>query len=245
VDTRQHLELVAARKQGASSEHFGEQDADGKDVASRIDLGADHLLGRHVTELSLELTRVGAPIERDTANDAEVCELDLAHATDEDVAGRNVAVHEAERPAMFVGRQVRVREPAEHVAGDENRERYRKARSFAGNVAEQARERYAVHVLHGHEELALALAEIDHLDDVRVLKPGTDASLVDEHGDEALVLREVRQNALDGEALGKAVGPRAAPHEHLRHATETEPLPEDVRPEPERCGSWLHHDSEV
>src|SRR5690606_26877308 len=106
------------------------------------------------------------------------------------------------------------------------------ALALARDVAEQAGEREPVHVLHGHEQLALALAEVDDLDDVRMLQGRADPSLVDEHRDEARVLRELGQNALDREALREAVRPRPASHENFRHASETEALSEYVRAEP-------------
>jgi hypothetical protein len=50
--------------------------------------------------------------------------------------------------------------------------------------ADEARARRPVDVLHRHVELAVLLAEVEHLHDVRVAQARADARLVDEHRDE-------------------------------------------------------------
>ena len=45
----------------------------------------------------------------------------------------------------------------------------------------------AVHVLHGDEVLLVELAEVEDLDDVRMVEPRRDARLVEEHLDERVV----------------------------------------------------------
>jgi hypothetical protein len=76
------------------------------------------------------------------------------------------------------------------------------------------------------------LAEIDHLHDVGVRQRGADAGLVAEHLEEPGVERELRQDALDGEALLEAVRAGAAPDVHLGHPPVAEPLAELVGAEP-------------
>ena len=61
-----------------------------------------------------------------------------------------------------------------------------------GGGADEARARRAVDVLHRHVELAVLLAEVEHLHDVRVAEPRAHARLVDEHRDEVGVARELR-----------------------------------------------------
>ncbi len=113
ADAQQDVELLAAAEEGAQDEHLGQHDAKGEDVAPRVELAAEHLLGRHVAELALELPGVGAALDLRRARDAEVGQLDRARAVDEDVAGRHVAVHQRQRLALVVARRVRVLEGAQ------------------------------------------------------------------------------------------------------------------------------------
>ena len=62
-------------KSGPQDEHLGQHDAEREDVAPRVELAPDDLLGRHVAELALELSGVGAALDLRGARDAEVGEL--------------------------------------------------------------------------------------------------------------------------------------------------------------------------
>ena len=97
ADAHQDVELLAAAEERPQDEHLGEHDAEREEIAPRVELAPDDLLGRHVPELAFELPGVGAPLDLGRARDAEVGELHRARAIDEHVARRHVAVHERER----------------------------------------------------------------------------------------------------------------------------------------------------
>ncbi len=196
--------------------------------AAAIDRAAHRLLGRHVADLALELTGIRAAIDERRQKNSEVAELHFAGATDEHVAGRHVAMHDAERAPLLVVRTVSEVERAQHFVRDEQRDRYRKAAARGGYRTKQARERHAVHVLECHEHFAIALAEVHHLNDVRMRQSGTDPRLVAEHRYEARVACELWQDALDGKALVEAVRTGTRRNENLRHSTESEPFAEEV-----------------
>ncbi len=221
---RQDVELVSARKQRPAEQHLGEHDADGEQIAARVELAADHLLRRHVAHLAFELSGIRPAVDEARAHDAEVGELHLPRAADENVARRYVAVHDAKRPSELVQRLVREGQRAQHLVRDEQGTRQRKSLAARRHGAEQLGAGDAIDILHGHEQVAVALAEIDDLDDVRVGQRSTDTRLVAEHLHEARVLRELRQDELDREALVEAVRTRACGHVDLGHAARTETL---------------------
>ena len=96
---------------------------------------------------------------------------------------------------------------------------------------EHAGERLSVHELHGEEGLAVYLPEVEDLRDVAVAESHRDLRLVDEHRDELFVLRDVRQDPLDGDELFEATRPRRPREEDLAHAALAETPHERVAPE--------------
>ena len=187
ADPHQDVELFAPAEERPQHDHLREHDADREEIAPSVELPPDHLLGRHVPELSLELTRVGAPLDLRRARDAEVGELHRARAIDEHVAGRHVAVNEGQRAPVVVARRVRVLEAAEHGECDVETDVERDVFAAGRSGADEPRARRAVDVLHRHVELAVLLPEVEHLDDVRMPEARANPGLVDEHGDEVRV----------------------------------------------------------
>ena len=231
VDVGQDLELVLSGEQRTREQHLCQNDADRKQIAARIDFRAHHLLGGHVADLALELPGIGTAVDELAAHDAEITELDLTRAAKQHVARRHVAMHDTERPPVLVMSIVREGEAAQHLVGDVQGDAARKSLAARGNRAQKACQRHAVHELHGHEELAMALAEIDHLDDVRVAERGANPRFVAEHGHEARVACELGQDALDGEALGEPAWAGAMRDIDLCHAPEPKPVAKQIGPE--------------
>ncbi len=220
-------------KSGRSDDHLGEHDAEREQIAPRVELAPDDLLGRHVAELAFELPGVRPPLELGGARDAEVGELHRAGAIDEHVAGRDVAVHERQRLAVLVARGVRVLEPAEDAERDVERHVERDVLAARGGCADQPRARRAVDVLHGHVELAVLLAEVEDLTRcsgarARAVTRASSTNIATKSG----IARELRKDALDRDLLLEAVRPRASCEVHLRHPARGEPFDELVRPEP-------------
>ena len=86
----------------------------------------------------------------------------------------------------------------------------------------------AVDVLHRDVVALLDPAEVEDLDDVRVGEAGHHLGLVHEHVQELLVLREVRQDALDRDDLLEALDAGALGLEDLGHAADRHPVDELV-----------------
>jgi len=68
-------------------------------------------------------------------------------------------------------------------------------------LAQQREQRDAVEVLHHDVELAVSLAELVDLTDIRVRQPRGEARLGDQHLAEPLIVREVREDPFDDEQL--------------------------------------------
>ena len=139
---------------------------------------------------------------------------------------------------VFVARGVGVLERAQDGERDVQAHVERQLLALRGGGADEARARRAVDVLHRHVELAVLLAEVEHLDDVRVAEAGADARLVDEHRDEVRVAGELRQDALDRDDLLEAVRPGAPRQVDLRHPARRDPL-EAARTGPGASGAGM------
>ncbi len=90
--------MVAAKRPHAS-DHLIEDDPERPDVAAPIHWLAPHLLRRHVGRRPHERSGAGGRVLPTHLGDAEVEDLHLAASGDHDVAGLDVAVHDA----RFVG----------------------------------------------------------------------------------------------------------------------------------------------
>jgi hypothetical protein len=157
--------------------------------------------------------------------DPEVEQLGDAVERHHDVRRRDVAVDDPERAALGVGGVVRVLEPVgdrgDHPGGE--RERHALLAALVEHRQDPL-EIDPVHVLHRDEEVVAHLAEVVDRGDVRVVEPGAQPRLVEEHLHERHVAREVRKDPLDHALLGEAVRPRLARDEHVRHAARGEVL---------------------
>ena len=96
-------------------------------------------------------------------------------------------MHKPERLPRLVACGVRVGEPAQHLAGDEQRGREIDATGAGLDGSEQLGAVDAVDVLHRHVELAVRVTEIDDLDEIRMREPGVDARFVTEHREQARI----------------------------------------------------------
>src|SRR5262249_49422532 len=90
--------------------------------------------------------------------------------------------------------------------------------------AQEAERVHAVDVLERDVILPVDFAELEDLDDLRVLQRALQLGLVDEHGQELGIGREVRQDSLDDEDLLEAVRAALAGAEDLGHAADGEAL---------------------
>ncbi len=145
-----------------ADEELVQDDAGRKHVAAPVDAAAGDLLGRHVRRRAhhgagLGLFRIGAVIGH--ARDAEVRELDSRLAVEHHVGRLDVAVDDA--------RLVRELQRVEQLAHDAHR--LLKLEALVG--VEEVLELLALDELHDDVGDVALLAEVVHLDDVRMVQP--------------------------------------------------------------------------
>ena len=166
--------------EGTSREAFPEDDAQGVEVAPAVDLLSAGLLGRHVPELALE--NAGLLVDEPRARDPEVGDLHGALEREEDVLRGDVAVDDVERGAALVALLVGVVKALRGLRDDPCARPSRKPRRGMFRSAHQLAEVAALDPLHGEDVPVLTLVrELVDLDDVRVVQPGRELGLVDEH----------------------------------------------------------------
>ena len=205
---QQHVEIVGGGEQPPAHDHLGQHDADGEQIAAGVEHVAHHLLGRHVAVFALQRAGLGLRFALLGVGDAEVAQLHVAPAGDEHVRGRDVPVDQAHGPALGVAGVVGVVQGVQHLHGDEHGDGQGQPHLLAGGRAQQRQGVEAVDELEGDEVLALHLAEVDDLDDLRVDELRGQLRLVDEHRDEVLVRRQVRQDPLDDQRASRSRGRR-------------------------------------
>jgi len=100
--------------------------------------------------------------------------------------------------AMLVGEAVRSAETLQRIDEHATHERLWKPLPFLGRSTEKGAEVIALDVLH-HEEVPVArtVTDVERGHDVHVTDPGGEACLVEEHGNELLLVRQVRMQDLD------------------------------------------------
>jgi hypothetical protein len=129
---------------------------------------------------------------------------------------RHVAVDDAQRRAVHLA-LVRVVEALPGFDDDVDRLRDGQRLALASANVEHALEVLSLDVLHRDVEELIDLVEVEDLHDVRVVQVRGDLGLVLEHRDEALLLSEVREDALDDDRLCEAFGTDGLGAEDLRH----------------------------
>ena len=130
--------------------------------------------------------------------------------------------------AVRVGQLVGVREALADLEGDVDGGLDREVAPALLDVLDDRLEVRAVDELHDDEERVVADADVEDLDAVRVRELRREARLVEEHRDELLLRRQVRQDALDGDLLPEALEPFALGAEHFGHAARFELLDDAV-----------------
>ena len=209
--------LAAPGEQRPPGDELVEHDAGAPHVGATVDRFAARLLGRHVRELALDDALVLGDVARPC--DAEVDDLHRAVPRHQHVLRRDVAVDDLQRIAELVGLLVRVVEALAELLHDVRGQAVRDAAALLGAVLQQAEQVEALDVLHRQEVGVADRAEVEHLDDVRVVEAERDLGLVDEHRDELPALGVGRVDLLDDQRLGEALRDGRAREEHLGHAS--------------------------
>jgi hypothetical protein len=131
-----------------------------------------------------------------------------------DASWRGIASHDRPRSRSVLRPQIRL--PS----------RYRLA--LVAAAVEDGAQIAAVNVLEGDVVRLLDHAEVEDLGDVRVVQLNRDLRLVDEHLDELFVLRDVRQDALDGNQALEALYAVGFGTKYLGHPPDVDPLEQEV-----------------
>ena len=216
------------------AEQLVQDDAEREDIGAPVERLAAELLGRHVRDLALERSGAGRARAVGRFGDAEVDHLRGAVAVDEDVVGRDVAVDQAERLSVAVAQIVRVLQTGRGLRDDLQDLREREQLVQLGRALGDAAQVRAVDELHRDEVVPVRLAQIENRDDVRMVELRSEPRFVQEHVDELLVARQVREDPLEADLLLEARGACLPGEVDLRHSAGGDQLDELVLPE--RCG---------
>ena len=115
------------------------------------------------------------------ARDAEVDQLHRALERDQDVLRRDVAVHDAQRPAVAVGERVRVAEPARRLGDDVAASAGLGGRRSRAALRSTADSGLPCTSSIDEEVLLAVVADLDDAHDVRVIEQRREPRLVEEH----------------------------------------------------------------
>ena len=224
------LDVVAATEQPLEREGLPHHAAEREDVAPAIARCAPQLLRRHVAELALDPgLRAGHGL--DGLRDAEIDELHGAVVEDDDVAERDIVMHELDPLARHVAELVGGIEPLGGI-GDQPPHRERIEPLTLAPGTQHGEQRFALEVLHRDEVLPIGFAEVVDVDDVGMLHERGDARLVQQHVDERLLGRELAMHQLDDDELLEARRSALEGQLNLRHPTLTDPGNQLVPAEP-------------
>ncbi len=217
-DEVSHLPVALRLEDRLAGQRFPQHDGSGVDVRTTVDLAVGpELFGRHVAQAPLELVVACVLQPPRCLGDAEV--QDLRHPIDAhlDVLGRHVPVNEVDVLAAVVASLVRGMEPVQDAGHDG--EQHVLWNSLLGLACsdDQLRQRFAVHVLHDQQQLAFERHDVEHGHHVGVTDACRETRLVDEHGDELGVPREVRVKPLDRDRTRESGQPEQSSEMHVRH----------------------------
>ena len=127
---------------------------------------------------------------------------------DEQVVGRDVAVHDAQRRAVEVRQLVRRVQPGERVGQHAQLHRQREAALLAAH--DHLRQRLAVEVLHHQHGRAVVLDDLVGLDDVRVVQARGEPRLADRNiWRKSASLARLFRSTLTTTSFWKPLGPSA------------------------------------
>ncbi len=140
---------------------------------------------------------------------------------------------------VFVGRV----EARAGVGRDVGRDGWLDPLPAPGELLPEAAQGLPGQVLHDQVQLAVVLPQLLHLHHVRVADACDDPRLVEEHGAELLLLRQVGEHPLEDHGPLKAARPQQLSEDDLGHAPGGE-LPQDLIPtDPFGYARVIDHDS--
>ena len=231
------VHVAAALEQPPRREHLDEDDAHREDIASPIELLAVRLLGRHVRELSFQLTGPRLRDARIRPRDAEVREPGETVDADEDVVRGDVAMNEALFATVLVDELVRGMKTCERIEDNPDRHAGRDLPLLLDRRRNELGGRRPLDVIHDEEIASLVFVDFQDGDDVRVADACSEARLVEEHVDERRLVGEVRMELLDRVETFEASGTSETSEVDGAHSTARDPREDLVAPERLDLGS--------
>ncbi len=191
------VELVVAAEQALRGERLPEDDARGEHVASPVDCLSVDLLGRHVRALALD---DAGPRAREAARglgDAKVDDATDSVDPDDDVLRADVTMDDPERLAPEIDRLVGFVQAGQGVGDDARDDGGVELLAALRGRAEQRRERDRLDVFHDEHDLVVGPHDVDDGHDVRVPDARREARLVEQHGRELTVFRQLPVHTFD------------------------------------------------
>ncbi len=204
-----HLELAPARPRVPSREELEEHDPEREQIGARVDRLLRRLLGGHVVRVAFEQPGegLGHPLLR--LREAEVGDEHAAVEPDEDVAGRQIAMHELEQLSVRGSKPVGGGETGADLRAEVDDHPLGERLSSLEDRLHEAREGDTLHQLDGEERPFSVGAPPHDVGHVRVIEGGRHPHLVDEHAVELRVLRDVRVEPLHRHELARLLARRA------------------------------------
>jgi len=198
---RKDLEGVVSLEHAAARDQFIQENPGGEDVGPEVDHLSRRLFGRHVGDFSLDHPHLGDRALAGRLGDPEIDDLHIPLVGEEDVLGRDVPMDDVQGFSLEVLQLVRVIEPGAHL-GDQVQGVFEADRgSLLLRFRVDRPQILPEEKLHRDEVRIFHRAEVVDLDDVLVIQEGGQLRLVDEGGDELLLVREVGKDLLDGDEL--------------------------------------------
>ncbi len=222
-DATNRLEVAGVAKEATLRETLPKHDARAPDVRASVQVFTPRLLRRHVGELALDVA--GSRL-RDLGRglgDAEVEELGRALVGHEDVARRDVPMDDLQRRPIEVRHGVRVVQRVQDTGDDGDDQLEGEGLLRPHRLADDLVERLPLQILHRDVGNSIA-GDVDllRLHHVGVVETRGEASLVQEHVPELVLLEELGMHALDDDQLAEA--PRA-PRDAEEYTSAIPPWP--------------------
>jgi len=185
---------------------MSEHDAGGEQVRAFVGNLEVRLLRAHVIGFTGDDFALLVGEKTPGLGDSEIGELHVALESDHDVFEADIAVDEAEGPAIFVGLGVGIGEAASDAADDENCQFARQDAAFVSQLLGKLLEVNAPDQFHRDEVNAAGLAEMISLNDVGVDQVGDELGFADEVLDELFLVGVVLADDFDGDTLDEIAG---------------------------------------
>ena len=241
-DPSKDFSLALGGEQPPAGHRFPQHDGSCKHIRLTRHRVAEHLLGRKVAELTLELSFAGRVEFPERLRHTEVEHACDAVDADENVLRGHVTVNEAQRFAEVARRLMRgvqaMKRLNEYPSGDVDRNE----RSELERASQQRSERLPLHVLHHQEQLVAVCHDIVCRYHVGMSDASGESRLIEKHGDELRIERELRMQSLDRDRTRETALSGKAPHVNGRHASGRDPIEDRIATHKEgRSLSRWHH----